>query len=109
MTTKLTAIALVLASSLIASTSFADVTREQVRVELAAAIRTGDILAGGDSGLKLNEMYPERYPSKQARAGLTREQVQAELTEAIRTGDNLVGGEISGKCRDVHPNMHSLT
>ena len=109
MTTKLTAIALVLASSLIASTSFADVTREQVRVELAAAIRTGDILAGGDSGLKLNEMYPERYPPKQVRAGLTREQVQAELTEAIRTGDNLVGGEISGKCRDVHPNMHSLT
>ena len=37
-------------------------SREQVKAELKEAIRTGDVLAGGDSGLKLNELYPQRYP-----------------------------------------------
>ena len=41
-------------------------TREQVKAELAEATRTGDIIAPGESGLKLNELYPQRY--EQARA-----------------------------------------
>jgi Domain of unknown function (DUF4148) len=40
---------------------YAGKTREQVRAELAEAIRTGDMPAGGESGLMLYEMYPERY------------------------------------------------
>ena len=39
-------------------------TREQVKAELEEAIRTGDILAPGNSGRKLNELYPSRYPEK---------------------------------------------
>lgn len=39
-------------------------TREQVKAELEEAIRTGDILAPGKSGRKLNELYPSRYPAK---------------------------------------------
>jgi hypothetical protein len=39
----------------------AQLTREQVKAELAEAIRTGDMPAGGESGLMLYEMYPERY------------------------------------------------
>ncbi len=39
-------------------------TREQVKAELAEALRTGDIVAGGDSGMKLNELFPNRYPAK---------------------------------------------
>src|SRR5450830_1806845 len=106
MKTKFTAIALVLASALIGSTSFAGVSREQVQAELAQAIRSGDITANGEVGLKLNELYPNRYPAKQVQAGLTRDQVNAELAEAIRTGDFMVGGEVSVKCNELHPNMH---
>lgn len=110
MKTKFAATALIIASALIAATpSFAEVTREQVKVELAAAIRSGDIMATGESGLKLNELYPSSYPAKQVQASLTREQVKAELAEAIRTGDFHVNGEIGGKCNEMHPNMHTAT
>jgi hypothetical protein len=44
-------------------------TRAQVRAELAEAIRTGDILADGFTGQKLNERYPTSYPRP---AGATR-------------------------------------
>lgn len=60
--TKFIVIALILSSGLIAGTSaFADVTRDQVKAELAQAVCTGDILAGGESNPKLNERYPKRY------------------------------------------------
>ncbi|MBS3911403.1 MAG: DUF4148 domain-containing protein [Hydrogenophaga sp.] len=39
-------------------------TRDQVRAELREAQRTGDIVAGGESGQKLNELSPNRYPAK---------------------------------------------
>ena len=68
-------------------------TRAQVKAELAEAIRTGDMPAGGESGLKLNEICPSCYPAKPAVAGKSREQVRAELAEAIRTGDVSTGGE----------------
>ena len=38
-------------------------TREQVKAELAEAIRTGDVVADGESGKKLKELYPSRYPA----------------------------------------------
>ena len=104
---KFAAIALTIASGLIvAPPSFAGVTREQVKAELAAAVRSGDIMADGETGLKLNELYPDRYPAKPVLAGLTREQVKAELATALRTGDYEVNGEIGGKCNEYHPNMH---
>lgn len=106
MKTKFTAIALVLTSSLIASTSFADVSREQVKAELAQAVRSGDIMAGGETGLKLNELYPSRYPAKQVPTSVTREQVKAELATAVRSGDIMAGGEVSAMCNELHPNMH---
>jgi hypothetical protein len=65
-------------------------TREEVLAELAEAQRTGDIVIGNgheDSGKKLNELYPERYPAKAAITGKTRQQVLDELTEAQRKGD----------------------
>ena len=108
MKTKFAATALIIASALIAGTSsFAEVTREQVKAELAAAIRSGDIVANGEISLKLNELYPSRYPAKQVQASLAREQVKAELAEAIRTGDIMENGEIVGKCNELHPNMHT--
>ena len=107
MKTKFTAIALVLASALIGSTSFAGVSREQVQAELAQAIRSGDIMANGEvGGLKLNELYPNRYPARQVQSGVTREQVKAELADAQRTGDFMASGEIGIECNELHPNMH---
>ncbi|HEY5580195.1 MAG TPA: DUF4148 domain-containing protein [Rhodoferax sp.] len=65
MKTKFAATVLILASGLIAGApAFAGVTREQVKAELAEAVRTGDIMAGEESGLKLNELYPNRYLTK---------------------------------------------
>ena len=107
MKTKFTAIALIIASGLIAGTSFAGVSREQVKAELAQAVRSGDMLADGETGLKLNELYPDRYPAKQMQAGLTRVQVKAELAEALRTGDFIVTDEgPTAKCNELHPYMH---
>ncbi len=107
MKTNFATTALILASALIAGTSaFAGVTREQVTAELASAARNGDIMASGESGLKLNELYPNRYPAKQVQSGVTREQVKAELAEAARTGDFMASGEIGIECKELHPNMH---
>ena len=107
MKTKFTAVALILASGLIAGTSaLAEVTRQQVKAELAEAVRTGDIMAGGESSLKLNELYSNSHPTGQVQAGLTREQVKAELAEATRTGDFMEGGEINVKHIEFHPNHH---
>jgi hypothetical protein len=106
MKTKFAAITLVLASGLIAGTpALADVTREQVKTELAQAIRTGNMLASGEQSRKLNELYPSRYPAKQVQASLSREQVKAELAEAIRTGDFMVS-DSGQKCNEAHPSMH---
>jgi ribosomal protein L30E len=40
-------------------------TREQVKFELAEAIRTGDVVTG-ESGMKLYEIYPQRYAAARA-------------------------------------------
>ena len=109
MKNKFAAIALILASGLIAGTpALAGVTREQVKAELAEAIRTGDIAVAGDrQGRKLNELYPSRYPVKQVQAGLTREQVKAELAQAIRTGDIAVAGDRqSRELNELYPNRY---
>lgn len=85
----------------------ASMTREQVKAELAEAIRTGDIVANGERGLKLNELSPSRYPARAVQASLTREQVKAELAVALRTGDFFLNGENDSKCNEVHPSMHA--
>jgi hypothetical protein len=40
--------------------------RAQVRAELAEAIRTGDMLANDESGMKLNEEHPQFYAKARA-------------------------------------------
>lgn len=93
MTTKLTACALILASGILGTTpalaqgisSPVKLTRAQVQAELVEAIRTGDMPSGRErTDLKLNELYPSRYPMKSAQTSLTREQVAAELGSANR-------------------------
>ena len=56
-------------------------TREQVKAELAEAIRTGEMLERGGRSRKLNEVYPGRYPVKPLAQQKTRAQVQVELAD----------------------------
>jgi hypothetical protein len=78
-------------------------TREQVRAELLEAQRTGDIMADGETGKKLNEVFPNAFPAKSSTAGLTREQVKAELVEARRRGDVMVDDESGRKLNELSP------
>ena len=82
-------------------------TREQVKAELTDAIRTGDVLANGESGLKLNELYPRRYPRTPAAIGATRAQVEAELAEAIRTGNMIASGESGLRLNEEFPQRYA--
>jgi hypothetical protein len=105
MNIKFAATALIFATSLMASTSFAEVTRAQVKAELVEAIRTGNMLANDDSGRTLKQVRPDLYPA-QAPSSLTREQVKAELAEAIRTG-NMPANDDSGlMLNQVHPHFY---
>ena len=83
-------------------------TREEVRAELIEAQRIGDIMADGETGKKLNELYPHRYPAVPAGPGLTRAQVMAELAEAQRRGDILADGETGKKLNELYPNRYPV-
>ena len=65
-------------------------SRAAVQAELFEARRTGDIVVG-ESGLRLNELSPSRYPALPKFAGKSREEVRAELAEARLLGDLQVG------------------
>lgn len=81
-------------------------TRDQVKAELTEAIRTGDVLTSGESGLKLSELYPQRYPHAPAAGAATRAQVNLELADAIRTGDIIANGESGVKLNDEFPQRY---
>ena len=78
-------------------------TRAEVKQELAEAIRTGDVQAPGESGIKLNELYPQRYARAPQLTSLTRAQVKAELGEAARTGELVAAGESGLKLNELYP------
>ncbi|MGE0348937.1 DUF4148 domain-containing protein [Hydrogenophaga sp.] len=59
-------------------------TREQVKAELAEAIRNGELVADGATGQTYNQLYPNRYPQPVLAQGKTREDVRAELVESRR-------------------------
>ena len=106
----LTAIALLTlgASAVYAADEQAPLTREQVRAELAEAIRTGDIVGNNLTGQKLNELYPARYPKPAAAPVKTRAQARAELDEATRTGDLVGNGPSGQKLKEQFPDRYPL-
>ncbi|MCK9685165.1 DUF4148 domain-containing protein [Scleromatobacter humisilvae] len=107
MKTLQTSLALVLASTFAAGAAHGQtpLTREQVKAEYQAAVRAGDILAPGDSGLKLNEIYPDRYP-KAAEERKTRAQVVAEYQAAVRSGDIVRSGDLGLKENELDPQRY---
>jgi uncharacterized membrane protein len=81
-------------------------TRAEVIAQYREAQRTGDLLAPGDSGLKLNEIAPDRYPKTAAATSLTRDQVVAELQAAIRSGDVVAPGDSGMKLNELYPGRY---
>lgn len=81
----------------------ATLSRAEVVAQYEDAIRTGDVLAPGDSGKKLNELYPDRYPMTAPTPALTRAQVVAELQAAIASGDVLAPGDSGLKMNELYP------
>ena len=90
------ALAALAAGNALAAEAGGPKTRDQVRAELADAQRTGDIFGSGESGKKLNELYPSQYPAQAVAQGKTRAQVLAELAEAKRTGEFALGNSQGG-------------
>ena len=81
-------------------------TRSQVKAELAEAIQNGDMIGNGESGLRMKELFPQRYPAAQEGRSKTREQVKLELSEAIRSGDMPASGESGQKFNELYPGQY---
>jgi len=68
------------------SEQVASKSRDEVRSELAEAVRTGAVITNNATGETLRAAAPSQYvPGFES--GLTREQVRAELAEAVRNGE----------------------
>ena len=95
-----TALAIAAAASAVQAQTFGPKTRDEVRRELAEAIRDGTI-PQGEAGLTPRELTPWLYPPPQA-SNLTRAQVRAEVDEARRNGALLAAGE-AGRPSELFP------
>ncbi len=83
-------------------------TRAQVVAQYEDAVRTGDLPAPGDSGKKLNELYPDRYlPAAATVPSTSRAQVVAELEAARRSGDLLAPGDSGLKLNELYPDRYA--
>ena len=79
-------------------------TRQQVKEELAQAIRNGEIPVG-DIGEFAYELRPELYPHRLV-ATKTRAEVRAQTLEAVRNGD-IVTGENDRTLRELYPLVYA--
>ena len=77
----------------------ANITREQVRAELAQAQRNGTLVVDFETGRTLQQINPGLYPVASSQS-LSRAQVQAELAQAQKAGTVLTSSE---KLSDLFP------
>jgi hypothetical protein len=73
-------------------------TRDQVRAELVAAQRAGQVIVNAELGTMA------RKPAQLA--GKTRQQVRAELIAAQRAGDVIVNAELGLTARQAYPALY---
>ena len=117
MKTRLSVVAIALstlfAGHALAADPAAPKTRADVKAELAEAIRNGDMVADGETGLTFREMAPARYATANAQAvektaavGKTRAEVKAELAEAIRNGDMVADGQTGLTYKQLYPGRY---
>jgi hypothetical protein len=83
-------------------------TRTQVEQQLGDAVRSGDMLANGESGLREKDLEPGRYPAAPTGVGKSRAQVKAELAQAMASGDMLAPGEIGLPEKQVDPTFYAV-
>ena len=98
-------ITLVLLLAALTGAASAQQAHSQVKADLAAARRNGDMLATGELGLTQRELRPDLYPSAPV-VGKTRAQVKSELAAAIRNGDLIAAGESGAREKDLNPGMY---
>jgi len=80
-------------------------TREEVRRELAEAVRNGTI-AQGELGLAPRDLFPQNYPAPAQVAGRSRADVRAELEAARASGELLATGESAQKLNELFPSRY---
>jgi hypothetical protein len=80
-------------------------TRDEVRQELAEALRNGTI-PHGESGLPLRELFPNSYPKAPVAVTRTRAEVLAELEAARLSGDLIADGESALKLKELYPSRY---
>ena len=90
----------------LASEATSSKSREQVKAELAEAIRTGDIVVISRRGLKANQVAPHLYPAPAAEPVKSREAINAELNEAITSGDVVVSSRKGLKANQIRPDLY---
>jgi len=64
------------------------------------------MMAGGESGAKLNELDPARYPAVASAPSKTRDQVKSELARAISSGELVAVGEDGRKLNEIYPDRY---
>ncbi len=102
--------AIVLAAALVAGNAIAanpvGLTRAQVDAALVEAQRSGNVLANDETGQKLNQLYPNRYPQTEVAPTKTRAQVNEELAKAERSGNVLANVETGETLKALYPNRY---
>ena len=102
---KFSAIVLAVATVASGSVFAADggLTREQVKAELAAAQRTGNVIANSETGALAKDVFPNLYPVAYSTADVSRDQVKAELAAAQRAGNVIANGESGQTVAELNP------
>lgn|SRR5574341_576582 len=83
------------------SVSSPGMTRDQVRNELVAAQRAGDVIVNAELGLTARQAAPAQH------VGKTRDEVRAELVAAQRAGDVIVNAELGLTARQMFPTQYA--
>lgn len=106
MNTRLSVVALALSSLVAGHALAADAsvgkTRDEVRAELAQAIRSGDMIADGATGQRYNEIAPHLY-AQPVVVSKSRADVKAERDAAIRSGDLIADGATGQRYNQIAP------
>lgn len=109
--TKISTIVLAVTSLAWGSAIAADggLTRDQVKAELAAAQRTGNVIVNSESSALAKDVFPSLYPVAYATEGLSRAQVKAELAAGRQAGNVIVNGETGQTIAELNPAQFPAT
>ena len=83
------------------------VTREQVRAELAQAVRAGDVVVNNETGERLNARQSGRHAS--VGSAKSRAEVSAELAAATRAGWVVIDNQTGLMLKDLQPASRGQT